>query len=155
TNCKCLNWNSNYALLFRGPDFRGGRKSGPQILWWAVECYHYFEVLRFLSAGSSLRSCQTGAPQHRLRANLGHFPVKSLARNCIDRHVRFLPHAHVYDVRFIDLHFRSDDGHIGKSHQKAAVGVLDAGNDVFAKADWQIADNSVDWRGVRGLIQNV
>src|SRR5262249_25599657 len=59
------------------------------------------------------------------------------------------------DVGLIHFHFRRDDGHVGKRHQEAAVGVLNSGNDIVADTLGEIADDAVDRRRVGGLVQDV
>jgi hypothetical protein len=61
--------------------------------------------------------------------------VEGLTRHGVNGDIGVLTHAHVDDVGFVDFYLGGDDGHVGESHQETAVGILDTGDDVLAKAD--------------------
>src|SRR5204862_6836709 len=98
---------------------------------------------------------QTRAAQHGLRTDLGHFAVERLAGHRINRYVRVLTHAYIYDVRLIHFYFRRHYRHIRQRHDEAARRVLHSHYDIVAYALRQLADDAVDRRGVRRLVENV
>ncbi len=59
------------------------------------------------------------------------------------------------DVCFVDFDFGGDDAHVGNGHQETALGILNAGHDILADADVDVADDSVNRRSVGGLAQHV
>ena len=65
------------------------------------------------------------------------------------------PFAHVGDVGLVHLHFGGDHAHVRNGHEETALGILNAGHDVFAHAHGDVADDAVDGRGVGGLAQHV
>ena len=81
--------------------------------------------------------------------------MERLAGHRINRYVRVLTHAHIYDVRFIHLYFRRHYRHIRERHDEAARRVLHSHYDVVAHALRQIAHYAVDRRGVGRLVENV
>src|SRR5205823_6753762 len=97
----------------------------------------------------------TRTAQYRLRPYLHDLPLEHLARDSIDSDIRLLAHLHVDNVSFVYLDFRRDGGHVGKRHQKAAVGVLDSRDNVVADTFREIAHNSIDRRRIHRFAQNV
>src|SRR5579864_8163754 len=150
-----LKRDRHYIFLLRRGDLGRRREPGTQAIRRILQRDHDLEILRFLVARSGLRRSQARTAEHRLRPDFGHFSFKEFPRDRVDGDFRVLPKLHAHNVGFIHHDFRRHHGHIGNRHEVTSGGVLDAGNDVFAYANGDIGDHSIDRRGVSGLPQDV
>src|SRR5580658_10380803 len=150
-----LNRDSNHALLLGRFDLGSRREPRTQVVWWIGESDHHFKILRFLGARRGLCCGQSRTAQRRLRANFRYFAFEYFSGHGVDGHVRILSQLHVNNVRLVHFDFRGYHGHVRKCHQKASVGILNAWYDVVAHAFRQVANDSIDRRGVRRFGQHV
>src|SRR6202051_1100256 len=116
--------NGHNVFLLSGLYFCRGGKSGTQIVWGSSERDHYLEILSFLGTCCALSGGKPGAAQRSLRTNFGYLAFEYFTCDGVDGDIGILPGSNVYDVRFIDFHFRRNHGHVRQSHQKTSIRIL-------------------------------
>src|SRR5215467_8840886 len=88
TDGESLDRNAEHAITSGGSDLGRGRKPRPQPFRRVFQSDHDLEILRLLAGRRGLRSRNARGAHDCIIADLGHRPVKYLARNRVNRHFR-------------------------------------------------------------------